>query len=327
MNDLISVIVPVYKVEKYLDRCLKTIVSQTYSNLEIILVDDGSPDKSGELCDYWANEDKRIKVIHKKNGGLSSARNAGIEVATGEYLFFVDSDDWISKDAISSLVTIATETGADIVSGSYQIASDFVDKLVDKHNYAEMNREMALEYYLQVGMAKKISDYPAWGKLYKSILFESERFPVGQLYEDVATVYKLIKKSKKYVKSEKIIYFYFKNATSITHNKFKESDLDAIKIGKDLVMESETENECLKRLAKQKEIRGYFSCVCKMYTYGVDETVEQPDEIERMCIQTLKNNYYFLMKSRMPLSRKIVLTSIIISPRFTRYMLRKCRCF
>lgn len=323
MNNKVSVIIPVYKVEAYLDRCLSSIVDQTYSNIEIILVDDGSPDKSGELCDKWAQTDDRIIVIHKENGGLSSARNAGIEAATGDFYFFVDSDDWVTKEAISSLVSIAVKTEADIVSGSYIITSERHDDLSVKDNYVVMNREKALEYYLQIGMAKTISDYPAWGKLYKQQLFDTERFPVGQLYEDVATVYKLIKKANKYVKSEQVIYFYYKNNNSITHNKFKSSDLDAIKVGKDLVAESEAENEIIKLLAKQKEIRGYFSCICKMYLYGIDKSVEEPHTIEQMCIQQLRKNYFFLMRSKMPFSRKLILSSIVISPRFTRFVLHR----
>ena len=114
---LISIIVPIYKVEKYLSRCIDSILAQTYKNLEIILVDDGSPDKCPEICDKYAKEDSRIKVIHKKNGGVSSARNAGLDVATGKYIFFVDSDDIITEDALSNLYEKATEAKAKLAIG------------------------------------------------------------------------------------------------------------------------------------------------------------------------------------------------------------------
>lgn len=321
MNEIVSVVVPVYKVEKYLDRCVTSILGQSYKDLEILLVDDGSPDNCGLLCDQWASKDKRIKVIHKANGGLSSARNAGIEKSTGRYLFFVDSDDWITSDAISSLMEIEKKSDADIVSGSYVITSDPDFTPVQSSDYSIMNREDALEYYLKIGMSQTISDYPAWGKLYRRELFNEENFPEGQLYEDVATVFKLIKKVKKYVKSKKVIYFYYKNESSITHNSFTMKDLDAIKVGEDLVKESAGEAEIISKLAEQKRVRGYFSCICKMYMYGIDKSVEQPEQIEKMCVNQLRKNYSILFKSQMPISRKIVLTSICISPAITKRIL------
>lgn len=119
MEPLISVIVPVYNVEKYLDKCVESIVNQTYKNLEIILIDDGSPDNCPKICDAWAEKDSRIKAIHKKNGGVSFARNTGLEIITGEYVTFVDSDDWIENDYISTLLENAMITGADVVVSSF----------------------------------------------------------------------------------------------------------------------------------------------------------------------------------------------------------------
>ena len=115
MDEKVSIIVPVYNVEKYLDKCIESIVNQTYRNIEIILVDDGSPDKCPEICNEWAKKDDRIKVIHKENGGLSSARNAALEIAQGDYITFVDSDDWIENDMIQSMLTCAAKNDADIV--------------------------------------------------------------------------------------------------------------------------------------------------------------------------------------------------------------------
>ena len=123
VKGLISVIVPVYNVEKYLDKCVQSIVNQTYKNLEIILVDDGSTDHCPALCDEWAKKDERIQVIHKKNGGLSSARNTAIDVISGEYVIFVDSDDWIDLDMIASMLEFAETNDADIVSGGFYFES------------------------------------------------------------------------------------------------------------------------------------------------------------------------------------------------------------
>lgn len=126
MNQLISVIVPVYKAEPYLDQCVQSIVSQTYANLEIILVDDGSPDHCPAMCDAWAEKDGRVQVIHKENGGVSSARNAGLDTATGDYITFVDADDWLEPAAVEILLEQAVSTGADIVVGNYYF--DYVDE-------------------------------------------------------------------------------------------------------------------------------------------------------------------------------------------------------
>lgn len=313
MKPKISVVVPVYKVEQYIDRCMESLIKQDFDSYEIILVDDGSPDNCGSICDKYAEKYEYVKVVHKKNGGLSSARNAGIQVASGEYLFFVDSDDWVDKKALSTLYNIAVDTEAEIVSGSYQLAKSVDDKKTSDNKIRVFNRDDALEYYLRRGMSSIISEYPAWSKLYKRDLFRDEEFPVGQLYEDVATVFKLIKKTNKYAKTEKIIYYYFQNTSSITHNKFKNSDMDAIKIGKQLVEETKNERESIQKYAFQKEIRGYFSVLCKMAIYGVDSSVKNADEIVNDCVAVLRKNYMVLLSSEMPLSRKAILTGLVLN--------------
>ena len=146
--DLISIIVPVYKVEKYLDKCVQSIVDQTYQNLEIILVDDGSPDNCGAMCDVWAKKDSRIKVIHKENGGLSDARNAGIKAASGEYIFLLDGDDYILKNAIELMYKGVTENNADIAICNYKKVTSDID-LVDESNieavvWKVLNQEEAI---------------------------------------------------------------------------------------------------------------------------------------------------------------------------------------
>ena len=133
-NVKISIIVPVYKVEKYLDKCVNSIVGQTYKNLEIILVDDGSPDNCPAMCDEWAQKDSRIKVIHKKNGGLSSARNAGLDACTGDYIGFVDSDDWIEPDMYEYLLNIGMKNNADVSRCEFVIEAENSDITVDSQN-------------------------------------------------------------------------------------------------------------------------------------------------------------------------------------------------
>lgn len=190
-TSLISVIVPVYKVEEYLDECLNSIACQTYSNLEIILVDDGSPDNCPRMCDEWAKRDSRIRVVHKKNGGLSSARNAGLDVAKGEYISFVDSDDFICKDALQNLYDrIKNDKSIGITSGliyRYQYGStrNFKDQWL-------CSKEIVIpaSEFLFATMSQK-SSYTVWNKLYRRNVIGETRFREGRNNEDTLFMYDL----------------------------------------------------------------------------------------------------------------------------------------
>lgn len=194
-NDLISVIVPVYNVEKYLDYCINSIINQTYNNLEILLVDDGSTDQSSAICDKWAVEDKRIKVIHKENGGLSDARNAGMQRAKGTYVAFIDSDDWIEKYYIEYLYRAIKETGA-------EISACEIRQVIDGQKPEKLNNEVlskttctteeALYTILKGDGFRAI----ACNKLYKAELLREEKFKVGVLHEDEFFTYRIIGKAK-----------------------------------------------------------------------------------------------------------------------------------
>lgn len=207
----ISVIVPVYKVEPYLRKCLDSIVGQTYENLEIILVDDGSPDNCGAICDEYAARDERIRVIHQPNGGLSAARNAGLDMATGEYIGFVDSDDWIEADMYEYLLSGAQRAAADIaVCGLFE-------ELPGRQNCrcwweAEtFDTESGLE---QLFLRKKYS-HSAWDKLYRRALFDGVRFPKGRNFEDIATTYRVFEKAKTVQLMPEAKYHYLQRPDSI----------------------------------------------------------------------------------------------------------------
>ncbi len=178
----ISIIVPIYNVEQYLDRCIKSIVEQTYRNLEIILVDDGSPDSCGDICDRWAKIDERIKVLHKENGGLSSARNVGLDVATGDYIGFVDSDDYIAPDMYETLLLAIGNKEESVLVNTMVCRFDDNGVMGLK---AECKAETisSLEYLRRVLMHK--GDVSACTKLFPSRLFENVRFAVGRVNEDV----------------------------------------------------------------------------------------------------------------------------------------------
>lgn len=166
MNPLISVIVPVYKVEKYLDRCVESIVNQTYKNLEIILVDDGSPDNCPAMCDAWAEKDSRIRVIHKENGGVSSARNMGLDIATGDYIGFVDSDDYVSHQMLNAMLQNAIENCSDVVA-------NLIDK---KDNHASSNEVITKNEAVAELIKGEWFRPCVWAKLYKSSVIGTMRF-------------------------------------------------------------------------------------------------------------------------------------------------------
>ena len=192
----ISVIVPIYKVEKYIHRCIDSIINQTYKNLEIILVDDGSPDSCPRICDEYAKKDKRIKVIHKENGGLSDARNKGVDIATGDYIAFVDSDDYIHPNMYEVLIYELEKNNSDIALCKYKIVyekSKIKTEIDGKFEVYSLNNLQALDsMYGKDG----VDFIVAWNKLYKKDLFNKIRYPVGKIHEDEYTTYKLLFASK-----------------------------------------------------------------------------------------------------------------------------------
>ncbi len=223
---LISVIVPIYKVEKYLARCVKSIRNQTFTDIEIILVDDGSPDKCGEMCDAYARKDERVRVIHKANGGLSSARNVGIDEAKGEYLAFIDSDDWMDADMLEILHRIAQEKNADIVECSFR--NIYNDRIIEETactaQIIEATPLEAIESILDWKFFKPV----AWNKLYSATIMQDIRYTEGKLHEDEFTTHKFFMAAKKLVYVDISKYNYDKSRTdSITGDAFRESNLDA----------------------------------------------------------------------------------------------------
>lgn len=183
----VSIIIPVYKVEKYLDACVTSVIAQTYRDLEILLIDDGSPDNCPTLCDVWAEKDSRIRVIHQNNGGLSAARNAGIEASTGDYLLFVDSDDTIETDVVQRAMEAQQHSGAELVIFNL-VYVDENDQLLGKPDFSKFRDELlSPEEIWQRYFAlqeQRIYYVVAWNKLYKRELFKNMRFKVGKRYED-----------------------------------------------------------------------------------------------------------------------------------------------
>ncbi len=215
-SPLVSVIVPVYKVEAYLERCVNSVINQTYENLEIFLIDDGSPDKCPQLCDEFAKKDSRIKVIHKKNGGLSDARNAALDVITGDYCIFVDSDDFIHLDTITYTLQIATENNADIVQFNRELGSkDCFSQQPD------LKQAIIKQYNAQDFFSAGVDQVTICMKLYKSSLWNGIRMPVGKLNEDDFTTWKLFYKSKVIVVTNLVLYYNYINPNGIMSGQIK----------------------------------------------------------------------------------------------------------
>ncbi len=221
---MISVIVPVYNVEKYLERCVKSIAAQTYKDLEILLIDDGSTDKSGEMCDAFQQTDSRIKAFHKQNGGLSDARNYGIEHSAGEFISFVDSDDYIDEKMLVTLHRLITENDADLaVCSAMDVFEGKEVTQVKEIKEFNLNKVESYKYMLRGDGIPS-----ACNKLYKRQTVGDVRFPVGKLYEDGFFTPQILKKVEKTAVTSKPMYYYFRRADSITTKPFRKGDLDVI---------------------------------------------------------------------------------------------------
>lgn len=225
----ISVIVPVYNVEKYLAKCLDSILMQSYRDIEVILVDDGSPDKCPQICDAYADSDSRVKVIHKKNGGLSDARNAGLKVAVGEYVAFVDSDDWVHEAYIKELVLAAKSIDADVAVCDYQSVNEF-EVIEVKLNRAKPREFDSISAVKDIFSADTVLWVMTWNKLYRRSLFTEHKieFPTGKIHEDNFTTYKLLYFANKIAYIGKPLYYYLKREGSIMSDKFNKRRLDVL---------------------------------------------------------------------------------------------------
>lgn len=226
MNDLVSIIVPVYNVELYLEQCLNSLINQTYKQLEIILIDDGSTDESPIICDNYYVKDKRIKVIHKMNGGLSDARNVGLNVASGKYIMFVDSDDLIDLKMVEIFVNIMNEKNADIIECDYCMFWDSFKELNnnDKNEILIFNKDEALYHLFKEDVFKHV----VWNKFYKKELFDDILFEKGKLHEDLFFSYRIFEKINKIVKVNHALYYYRQRSNSIMNAKISDRNLDAV---------------------------------------------------------------------------------------------------
>ena len=247
MNDKISIVVPIYNLEDYLDQCILSIIMQTYSNLEIILVNDGSTDNSGKICDKYKMQNNRVVVIHQENQGVSIARNKGLDAATGEYIGFVDADDWIDDNMYEILYNNLIKYDADISMCRYKYIN-IETILVPKDSFDDiiLNDKDILKYYLSRDHAENIVNEAIWNKLYRASLIKNIRFPDHQIYEDVIFTCKSLANAKRFVISSACPYNYKYRDNSITNQKISIKTFDVVE-------ENLTRYECIKSMYPEFE--------------------------------------------------------------------------
>lgn len=314
----ISVVVPIYKVEPYLDKCVASLVSQTYRNLEILLVDDGSPDGCPALCDAWAKKDSRIQVIHKRNGGLSEARNYGIDRASGMYLSFVDSDDYVEETYIEVLYRTLTEYDADVAACNFQWVDE--DGNILPKAAAQMlqngvctGEEMLCRYFAFNGTRPTL--VAACGKLYKAALFESMRFRVGKLYEDEYLYFPLYSQVSRVAFTEAGLYQYVQRRESIINSAItpkKVEDLHSLS------------SERLSLFPKSSDLYKKNAVDFALRMFAVIDQVKDPALVSRMTrIYRQYIGYVRYSCVDMPLHFKLAYLLVAIAPRTAATILHK----
>ena len=317
MGEKISVIVPVYNVEQYLERCVDSIINQTYTNLEIILVNDGSTDNSGKLCDELAKKDERIRVIHKENGGLSDARNRGIDEAESDLVGFIDSDDYIDSDMYEVLLKNLNNTDADLsMCALYDVYNNTPEAQVTNKETWELSSEQAIKMVMEA----KILSVTAVNKLYRKSLFSDLKFEVGKIAEDAFIMIKLLDKCEKIVATNEKKYYYVHRENSITTQKFSTKFLNVIEAYE------QNSNIILEKYPKLKDVAQ--TSMNWAYFYVLDRLLLDDNyndkELENKLISYLKNHRKDILND--PLftkGRKIGFITLLLNRNLYRKLIEK----
>jgi len=319
---LISVIIPVYRVEAFLDRCMESVLRQTFRDFEVILVDDGSPDKCPQMCDEWAKKDNRITVLHQKNQGLSAARNHAIRVAKGEYLTFIDSDDWISDTMLEDLLALIQKYHADMAICNF-IRTDGSAPVPKSQDIQEAvyTKDEFMKIIMKVNGNRNI--HYAWGKLYarKVIDFENH-YPVGMLNEDVEGMFKAAICADKIAETSKIGYFYYENPESISRKKFGDNFLCLREVWQRVLSIAKEKAPEYLEYVEYNFMRIDFTILMDMILYGDKETdAKYADERLRLK-KSLSGNMKKLLKGYAPINRKLFMILVCYCYPFTRLVIR-----
>ena len=306
-EEKISIIVPVYNVEAYLEKCVESILKQTYTNLEILLVNDGSTDKSGELCDKLALRDHRIRVIHKENGGLSDARNRGIDEASSNLIGFIDSDDYIDEDMYETLYRQMLASKADLsMCGHYDVYHQIPEKQVAEIKTWELMPEEAIKMVMEA----KILSVTAVNKLYKKALFEQLRFRIGKIAEDAFIMVDLIHQCSKVVATNEKKYYYVHRENSITTQKFSLKFLNVIEAYEQNAKIISENYPDLYDVAIMRLNWAYFYVLDRLL---VDNDFKDKVLEDRLISYLKKNKRSILMDSRFTRARKMSFLALCLS--------------
>lgn len=294
MNDLVSVVVPVYNMEKYLERCLSSLAAQDYPNYEVILVNDGSVDKSQEICEKYCSEFENFYLINQKNGGLSEARNAGIKESRGQFITFVDSDDYVTKDCLRYFMDMIEKFHCEVAICAHQNINPGTREM--DTNVGEEELISDKEYFRRLGL--NILPYgvgvSAHSKIFHRSLFNDIKFPPGKLFEDTLTTYKLLIKAKKVALGSKIKYFYVRNENSIVQSSFKPSRLTFIDAEKEMAREILNEYPDLSVPMKQRVNYAMMNTLAHAVRSGESKYLS----IEKQLRKEILQNFHFIIKSK-----------------------------
>lgn len=313
-NPEVSVIVPVYNGENYIERCVESILNQTYENFELLLIDDGSTDKSPEICDKYSQMDSRIRCIHKENGGLSDARNIGIKESRGNCITFVDCDDWIETHMLERMLVTMKCYNADIVMCNHQMTYDReTNKEALKDTtvaVVEYTQEEFLDILLRVKCNRCV--HYAWAKLYKkSIINMPEYFPYKMYNEDVEAMFKSTLRSNKIVEIDYVGYYYFNNREGISHGVFGENFLSLTKVWDRVVELIKKEKPEYQKYAVVNRKRTCFTILWKSITYGSKETDAKYKKQLRDLRKELKNNLIDILRGPIVFNRKCAIVILL----------------
>ena len=300
----ISVIIPVHNTVIYLPRCMKSVLGQTHNDLEIILIDDGSTDGSPALCDTYAASDARVKVIHQKNAGAAAAKNAGLDQATGSYIGFVDSDDWIETDMYAYLLGLLEQNEADIAEIMLDVAHG------EDHNMSQPDErvrsfegdDILIHYF-------EHNEFAMGLRLYKREIFARLRFDRGRMNEDVVGGFLALRAARRLVVSNRLMYYYYSNPVGVSESPLRKCDFDLLYAGERLDELTATNTDAtVRRLAMTKKHRGPFTLLVKMALFGCSNELDK-QTVKRELQAATRSNYGLLMASGMPINRKVMLTA------------------
>lgn len=310
MNKKISIIVPVYNDEKYITRCIDSLINQTYKNFEIIIVDDGSTDKTASICNNYIKKYENIILVRMQHKGQSAARNCGISNCHGDYITFVDSDDYVNNRYLEIMFDVIEKNNCDFCFCDFKIVKDFKYIINESIKENLLSKDDAFMMFFRKSCKKDY--YAVWGKLIKKELLNGIVFLENRINEDILFTYELINKANGIVFVDNVLYYYFFNRNGITYKKFNKQKLDLLEIWDIVKNKVEIEHPEYINLCQSNCMRVRFTLLSKMYLNNYNKKDKELNDIHNYLKQYVRKNYKELLKLNMSLSRKILVILLII---------------